>query len=285
MAGPDKRLNAYRPDLAELSLRGRIEAAHFVAGQPAQIAAPVASIRGQPSASAAQLTQALMGETLKVFDRKDGWAWVKLDHDGYVGYVEASLLRDDVVAPTHEVATPSTLIYPKPDLKTQPALIIPMLARLSLKAEDKHEDRDYVELATGGFVYKRHLRPLNSGMGDYVDVAERFLFAPYYWGGKTIHGLDCSGLLQVAVQSVGMIALRDSDMQEETLGTALAPSQHNRLQRGDLVFWDGHVGIMADETNLLHANGFHMMVALEPLAAATERIGKTGKPVTSIRRF
>ena len=275
----DKRLHLYRPDLADASLRGRIEAQRFVEGKSAQVISPLISLRRQPSETSMQLTQVLLGETLKVFDEKDGWAWVKLDRDGYVGHVAAAALSATVATMTHEVSTPSTLAYPKPDLKTQPATVVPMLSRLAAVGEEK----DFMKLARGDFVHKRHLRPIDTGMGDYVDVAERFLFAPYYWGGKTIHGLDCSGLVQVALQSVGWPCLRDSDMQEETLGTVLATGE--KLQRGDLVFWEGHVGIMADAESLLHANAFHMMVAIEPLKVAVERIATTGKPVTKVRRL
>jgi cell wall-associated NlpC family hydrolase len=275
----DKRLNAYRPELADISLRGRIDASRFAAGRPAQVASPLLSLRRQPAETSMQLTQVLLGETVQVFDEKDGWAWVKLDRDGYVGHVAAAALSATLTPMTHEVATPSTLAYPKPDLKTQPATVLPMLSRVAMAGEEK----DYAALALGRFVYKRHLRPVDTGMGDYVAVAERFLFAPYYWGGKTIHGLDCSGLVQVALHAVGQPCLRDSDMQEATLGDVLKPGE--KLRRGDLVFWEGHVGIMADSESLLHANGFHMMVALEPLALATERIGKTGKQVTTVRRL
>jgi cell wall-associated NlpC family hydrolase len=279
MAGPDKRLHLYRPDLADISLRGRIEAERFVAGTPAQVTSPLISLRRQPAETSMQLTQVLLGETLKVFDEKDGWSWVKLDRDGYVGHVASAALSTRIADMTHEVGAPSTLAYPKPDLKTQPATIMPMLSAVAANGEDK----DFLQLDNGRFVFKRHLRPINSGMGDFVSVAERFLFAPYYWGGKTVHGLDCSGLVQVALQSVGHPCLRDSDMQEHSLGSVLSPGEN--LRRGDLVFWDGHVGIMADGESLLHANGFHMMVAIEPLAHAVERMGKAGKPVTKVRRL
>jgi len=275
----DRRLHLYRPDLADVSLQGRIESKRFVEGRPAQVTAPLISLRRQPSETAMQLTQVLLGETLQVFDQSDGWAWVKLDRDGYVGHVAAAALSETVVPVTHEVSTPSTFAYPKPDLKTQPASIIPMLSRVTVVAEEN----GYVRLANGRFAHKRHLRPVDTGMGDYVDVAERFLFAPYHWGGKTIHGLDCSGLVQVALQSVGWPCPRDSDMQEEALGNTLAPGE--KLRRGDLVFWDGHVGIMVDSESLLHANGFHMLVAIEPLKVAVERIAATGKPVTKVRRL
>jgi cell wall-associated NlpC family hydrolase len=278
MSGPNKRLHAYRPDLAEFSLKGKVEAARFVEGETMQVVSATASIFRQPANTSMQLTQALFGEKLTVFDQQDGWAWVKLWHDGYVGYMPSSALSPTIHEPTHEVATLSTFLYPKADIKTQPAINIPMLSRVAVKNEEK----DFVELATGGYIFKRHLRPVNSGMGDYVSVAERFLFAPYYWGGKTIHGLDCSGLVQVALQSVGGVILRDSDMQEASLGQSISQKS---LRRGDLIFWDGHVGIMADHENLLHANGTHMMVALEPLKTASDRIAATGKAITSIKRL
>ncbi len=280
MASTDKRLNAWRPDLAESALKGRVEALRFTDGVVKQLRTPVASLRRQPEASSMQVTEVLMGERLRVLDQKDGWAWVKLEADGYVGYVDASALRAEVLEATHEVATLSTLVYPKADLKSQPAHMIPMLAELTVIAEEK----DYLLLATGGYVFAKHVRPLRSGIGDFVDVAERFLFAPYYWGGKTIRGLDCSGLVQVSFNAVGWPALRDSDMQEETLGSILPESQHSSLRRGDLVFWDGHVGIMADAENLLHASGHHMMVAIEPLKATVARSVAKGKPITKIRR-
>lgn len=280
MQSLDQRLHAFRSDLAEANLKGQVEAKRFTEGVVKQVRTPVLSLRKAPSPDASQLTEALMGENLRVLDEKEGWAWVKLEDDHYVGYVDAAGLRSEMLPPTHEVAVPSTLIYPKADLKSQPAHMIPMLARLTVIAQEK----DYLLLASGGYVFANHVRPFRSGKGDYVDVAERFLFSPYYWGGKTIRGLDCSGLVQVAFNASGKPSLRDSDMQEETLGTVLPESEHKKLRRGDLVFWDGHVGIMADSESLLHANGHHMMVAIEPLAQAVARIGATGKPVTRIRR-
>lgn len=278
MTHPDKRLNLYRPDLADVALRGRIEAGRFVEGRPMQVGLHVASVRRQPGATSMQLTQALPGETLRVFDEADGWAWVKLDRDGYVGHVEAARLVPLQAPATHEVATPSTLLYPKADLKTQPAQILPMLSRLAVAGGEK----DYMATAQG-FLFERHMRICGNGAGDFVSVAERFLFTPYYWGGKTVHGLDCSGLVQVALHAAGHACPRDSDMQEQGLGTLLGKQEP--LRRGDLVFWDGHVGIMADRETLLHANGFDMMVVLEPLANAVSRSEAKGKPVTSVKRL
>lgn len=278
MTNLDKRLHLHRPDLADAALRGRIDAARFVEGRPAQVAMQIASVRRMPDPASMQLTEALPGETLKVFDEKDGWSWVKLDRDGYVGHVETKRLVPRAATPSHEVSVPSTLLYPKADLKTQPATTLPMLSRLSAVSGDGQ----YAD-SGAGFVFAKHLRPADSGSGDFVSIAERFIFTPYYWGGKTVHGLDCSGLVQLALHATGRDCPRDSDMQEESLGTALAKTE--KLRRGDLVFWKGHVGIMADADMLLHANGFEMMVVCEPLADAIARSDAKGQPVTSVKRL
>jgi len=279
MSTLDKRLHVYRPDLAEAALQGRIEAQRFVEGRDMQVGLAVASLRRQPDAGSMQLTQALPGERLQVFDEKDGWSWVKLARDGYVGHVETGRLVPAGPQASHEVCVPSTFLYPKADLKTQPARTLPMLSQLAIDAAEK----DYAAAGGNGFVFGKHLRQIGTGSGDFVAVAERFLHTPYYWGGKTVHGLDCSGLVQVSLHAVGQACPRDSDMQEQGLGAALAKGE--ALRRGDLVFWDGHVGIMADREMLLHANGFDMLVVVEPLAAAVARSEQKGKPVTSMKRL
>ena len=92
--------------------------------------------------------------------------------------------------------------------------------------------------------------------------------------------------MQVSLNAAGLACPRDSDMQEARLGRALQISNDRAgLRRGDLVFWPGHVGIMADSEMLVHANTHHMMVAREPLAEATARIAAAGHEVTSIRRL
>jgi cell wall-associated NlpC family hydrolase len=160
---------------------------------------------------------------------------------------------------------------------------------LTLNAKVAVTDRDgsYARLATGGWVFAAHLSDLDGFEADYVAVAERLLHTPYLWGGKTSLGLDCSGLAQTALAAAGIRAPRDSDMQEQQLGStvAVAPGLGG-LRRGDLVFWKGHVGLMLDEARLLHATGHSMSVYVEPLAAAEERIRLTSYgPITAIKRL
>jgi cell wall-associated NlpC family hydrolase len=166
-------------------------------------------------------------------------------------------------------------VYSRPDIKAPVSAALPCGAEVAVVGEDGA----FARPDGGGYLPLAHLaaRP-----GDPVAQARRFLGVPYLWGGRSAEGIDCSGLVQLAHLAAGLDAPRDSDMQEAALG-ALLPSDAP-LQRGDLVFWRGHVGLMADATTLLHANAFHMAVAEEPLAAAVARIRDTGGGVITARR-
>jgi cell wall-associated NlpC family hydrolase len=274
----DRRLNAYRDDLAARSLEGNVTAPRYVEGVRRRVVTGLASVRRTPAPSSRQDTEALFGETLTVYDTRDGWAWVQLAKDGYVGYVTEAALGPAHAA-THKVTALRTFLYPEPDIKS------PTVAALSLGSElEVMEDAgSLLRLATGGFVVARHTAPIGQFAPDFVAIASRLAGVPYLWGGRSTKGLDCSGLVQLAMHASGLDCPRDSDMQAKALGAVLAKDEP--LRRGDLVFWPGHAGIMADEARMLHANGHHMETVIEPLAEAVARIAGTGTRVTSVRRL
>lgn len=277
----DPRRNAFRPDLADARLRGIVEAKRFVEGAPRVVIAPATPLRRRPASDAPLDSEALHGERVTLFEaRSDGWCWVQLNADQYVGYVEASALGEAGTAPTHRVCVPRTFVYPRADVKAPPLSWLPTGAQVAARAHDER----FVVLETGAFMIARHVAPLAATSGDFVAVAECFLHVPYLWGGKTGIGLDCSGLVQVALAAAGRPAPRDSDMQERELGVSI--NDDTALRRGDLVFWKGHVGVMRDADTLLHANGHHMQVASEPLAEARARIlARDGGDITAIKRL
>jgi cell wall-associated NlpC family hydrolase len=277
----DSRLHAFREDLADSRLAGRVTAARFAEGRLMQVAEPLLTLHKSPSSDAMQLTQALMGERLRVFDEQEGWAWVQLAADSYVGYVSANALTPALTEATHRVAVPATFLYPAANLKTQPAIPVTLNARLSVAGTEGK----FLKTADGLFVYADHVAPMEAFADDFVSVAERFRHVPYYWGGKSVQGLDCSGLVQLALEACGVACPRDSDMQEQGLGVALQINDLDGLRRGDLVFWNGHVGIMTDSETLLHANGHHMMVVAEPLREAVDRIARQYGQITSLKRL
>ena len=281
--GPDRRLNPYRDDLAAAHLRGEVSAAQFAEGSNRQVVAPVLPLLRRPEADAPMDTQLLFGEVFRVYEEKNGWAWGQATLDDYVGYVETKDLAPRPSMPTHTVAALRTFAYPKADLKTRPARPLPMNAKLRVTGARGN----FSEIDRGGWVFTAHLAPLGTHVRDYVTVAEEFLGVPYLWGGRASTGLDCSGLVQAALERAGISSLRDTDMQEATLGEALPePIDFTRLKRGDLVFWKGHVAIMVDAERMIHANAFHMMVAIERLDVAMSRIARSeAGHVTSIKRF
>ena len=279
MVALDPRINPFRPEIAADYLKGQVEAARFVEGVRHEIIEPVAALRRAPSHEAWLDTQALMGEGAVVYETTDeGWAWGQLETDGYVGWLSANALGQPGPAATHKVSVPRTLAFPGPDIKLTPATALPMGARLAIARQDER----FASTATGWHLPIAHLSPLKARQPDFVAVAEEFLHAPYLWGGKTSLGIDCSGLVQVALQAAGVACPRDSDMQELALGKL---SSLGELRRGDLVFWKGHVAIARDSETLLHANAYAMAVAIEPTAEAIARIKAAGSDITSVKRL
>jgi len=282
----DRRLHAWRDDLADARLKGRVKAAAFVEGRPHRIAVPFCDLRRTPSDDGGVDTQLLMGEAVRVFDRSGGWAWVQAAFDGYVGYLPESVLTPDdreEGEPPLRVVAPWAFLFSGPDIKRPVIGSLPMGARFRSAETVEHGGRRFFATGTGGpFVLATSVGEADAPATDYVSVAETMRGTPYLWGGRTPFGIDCSGIVQLAMMMAGMRAPRDSDMQEAGLGRPLAPDAP--LRRGDLVFWKGHVGIMRDGETLLHANAHSMDVASEPLAQAIERIATLYGQPTSRRR-
>jgi len=278
MSDFDRRTTPARADLAAAHLKGKVQAPRYAEGKTYHAIRGRAALRARPSDDAGLDTELLHGENFDVYDIANGWAWGQSKEDSYVGYVRADALAANALAPDHRVAAQMTPVFPAPDLKK------PVRDFLPLNAKVKIETREdvYVRIGADAYVFAGHLVPLNEIETDWVEVAMRFLRVPYVWGGKTAAGLDCSGLIQTAMQAAGIAAPRDTDMQERALGHAL---DSRNLQRGDLVFWKGHAGVMLDASRLLHANAFHMEVSIEPFAEAAARIEKVAGAVTSVKRI
>lgn len=277
----DPRLTPARDDVAAAQLEGQVKAARYVQGVAHQVRVGATALREAPTHSSRLETQLMRGELFTIYDSVGGWAWGQRARDGYVGYAETGAFSAEIVPVTHRVAVLRTLVFPAPDIKSSPPFFLSLNAKVAVESVDGR----FARLADGGFAIAAHLTPVDAVASDWVTAAELFLHTPYLWGGKDSLGLDCSGLVQTALETGGISAPRDSDMQEAALGRPLPRGDFSRLQRGDLVFWNGHVGIMLSETELLHASGFHMMVEIEPLADAVARITPTDGPVTSIRRL
>jgi len=275
----DPRVTPARPDLAARHLEGKIAATTYVDGQVSVVLDAAVPVRRVPSPDAMLETEALMGERVRVYETtEEGWSWGQLETDGHVGYFPANALSSAAATPTHKVAAVRTLMYPGPSIHLVPIAAPPLGATLSIVGEDER----FAATAAGAYVPVKHLAPLDRFEADFVAVAERFLDVPYLWGGKTNLGIDCSGLVQVALAACGIAAPRDSDLQEQALG---APLRGDDRQRGDLMFWRRHVAIVRDRHTLIHANAHAMAVAIEPIADVLARVRESHGDPTSIKRL
>ena len=279
----DPRLTPARPDLAAAQLRGQVAADAYVEGRALHVCVGTADLRHAPAPDAPLDTQALFGEEVMLYEDHEGFGWVQLARDGYVGYMSMAALAEGQIKPTHRVTVNRSFVYPGPDLKFSARDALPLGAAVCIHATKG----GFAQIDDAAFVFSGHLLPSGESQKDFVAVAERLLHAPYLWGGKTSLGIDCSGLVQISLDAAGIDAPRDTDLQEQALGLPIAvDTDLAGLQRGDLVFWRGHAGIMRDETTLLHANAHHMLVASEPLRIARDRIlAKTSQPIRAIKRL
>ncbi len=290
---PDPRLTPYRPDLAARHLEGTVKAGRYADGVPHRVIAPVAPLRAAPEATAGLSTELLFGEDFTVYERRNGWAWGQAAFDGYVGYTPESALGAPGPEPSHAVSVLSAPVLPSPDLKQSPAFALPLNARVVVHAEDgmfmgiggiggiggiKSENG-------GGWIASADLAPVGGHEPDYTATAALFMGVPYLWGGRTALGLDCSALVQMALQRAGVRAPRDSDLQAASLGSPVADDA-GALKRGDLVFCPGHVGIMEDAETLLHANARDMAVSRHALDEFVTYIKEQeGAVITGVRRL
>ncbi len=278
----DPRLTPARPDLAAKYLEGKVEAARFVIGEEFEIADALAPLREAPFSEAMLLTQALMGERVTIYDRNgEGFAWGQLNSDGYVGWLPDRALGKPVATPTHKVTAIRTFAFPGPSIKLPPVDTLVMGATVTVI----REDGTFAITRDGWYLPLPHVGTIDRHADDFVAVAEQFAGTPYLWGGKSSLGIDCSGLVQVSLNAAGTGCPRDSDMQQDSLGRTLGASEIKKLQRGDLIFWKGHVAIVRSADTIVHANAHHMATTIENTSNAIARIRASGSEILAIKRL
>ncbi|MBU1377709.1 MAG: C40 family peptidase [Alphaproteobacteria bacterium] len=273
----DPRITPWRDGIAARSLEGVLEAEVYLDPKAMSCMAPAAAIRSAPDANAEQMDQILFGERFEVLEEEGGWLFGQAARDGYVGFVEAAALQPAGPMPTHRVAALRTYAFAEASIKSR---ALGPYSINSLVTVETVEGK-LAKVTGAGWMTAAHLTPIGQFEEDWAAVAERFVGAPYLWGGRESLGLDCSGLTQQALFACGRACPRDTD-QQQALGLEIAAADFGR---GDLVFWKGHVALGLGDGRIVHANGHHMATVTEPLSAAIARIDANGSgQPTSYRR-
>lgn len=284
----DPRVTAHRGDLADIKLAGKMFAPHYAEALPMRCSAPKAMLRKQAGKNYEAVSELLHGEEFQMLDVAGDWAWGFCEADGYVGYVPFHALQHirKTPVPTHLVSARAALIFSQPDIKAGVMKRLPMGAHIA--CGEASECGKF--MSTGkGFVHVQHVQKIGAkivfdGGNSPIDLAEQLIGAPYLWGGRSGDGLDCSGLVQTVLTIAGIECPRDADQQMAALGKDIADGE--ALQRGDLVFFPDHVGIMVDQDKIIHANAYWMRVAIDPLAKVIARFGdESEQPVLARKRL
>ncbi|MEQ8369283.1 MAG: NlpC/P60 family protein [Alphaproteobacteria bacterium] len=278
---PDPRLHPWRPDLAADFLRGMVSAGRYVSGEARQSVRGISAIRRRPARDSERMTTLLYGQGFTVYDARDGWAWGQSAHDGYCGYVQESGLTRHLTEATHVVDALSAPVLPAASVRSAP---VSDILYLGTPVTIVAEEGDFAGLAAGGWVFRRHLATVGAWRGDWVATAESFIGAPYLWGGMTVRGFDCSGLVAAALNRAGRVVPRDSDMQMAALGEPLADlPAPDALRRGDLLFWTGHVAVATGPDRVVHATV--PSVIGESATGLIDRLAGQGLPLLAVRRL
>lgn len=240
-----------------------------------QVISPVADVHGVPDAGALRgkfETQLVFGEVFIVQEQKNGWCRGVCAHDGYPGYLESRHLMKPEASPTHVVTTGRSHLYIDATIKSPSAGALSFGSLMTVIAARQ----GFAQINTGAWIYERHISEIGLPDKNHAATARKFLETPYYWGGRSGFGIDCSGLVQVCLARAGIAVPRDTEMQQNAIGGVA-----DTPKSGDIVFFPGHVGIMADGGDIIHANAFHMKVTVEPLNVVAER----SKGISAIRRL
>ncbi|WP_198024113.1 C40 family peptidase [Sphingorhabdus lutea] len=287
LSGPspktDKRITPIRGDLADISLAGKLFAPHYAVPQLRICVTSATMVRAAPDHLAQGASSLSYGEEFAVLDISGDWAWGYCKHDDYLGYVPTAhlaIITEEMPKPTHIVTSVSSMIYTQPKGSATSIVQLPMGAKICITGD---EEDGFLPCAQG-YMPASHLSLISDMDVDPVALARRLINVPYCWGGRSGFAIDCSGLVQLCFGMNGKNLPRDSDMQEAFVGRQL--DDRNQLRVGDLVFFNGHVGIMADKDNIIHANSYHMNVTIEPLSIVAQRFAsEDGPAITSMKRI
>ncbi len=220
-------------------------------------------------------SQILYGEKFKILSKNKSWIKIKSGFDNYTGYIQDKNYSKEFRA-NYKVSSLKANIYKKPNLKTN--IFLSLGSKLSVK-EIKN---NYARIDKNKWVRKKDIKNINYKEKNFIKIFKKFLNIKYIWGGKSYRGIDCSALLQIFYYYNNKFFPRDTKDQIKYLKGNLKIN----YQKGNIIFWKGHVAMCINSKELIHAYGPEKKVLIMPILKTIKRIENTAKlKVTKIAKI
>ena len=242
---------------------------------------PVSNIYNKPNIKSEISTQILYGEKFKILNKKKGWVKIQTDFDNYIGYIKSQEFKKQF-KPQRKIYKPKSIIFVKKKNKFYPSRnFLYFASGISILNKDKN----YIEFEKNKWIKKKDTKKIDHYEKNYLRIIKFFLNSKYLWGGRTLNGIDCSALIQIYFYYNRIFFPRDSKDQIKYCKM----KKKKKTNKGDIIFWKGHVGICTNKKDFLHAYGPRKKVLIMNTLKTIELIGKNAnlkvKKITNISKY
>ncbi len=246
-----------------------------------QVIVPLCDLKNKPNPNAALETQILYGERVKVIKHFKEWSYCKSLEDNYEGWLVTKNL-DKCTNLNYKVLKPISHLYSEPNIKSKIISFLYFNSKINVLSKTKNWCSILYDKKET-FIFRKHIVDINKTYKDWVRLLVMFENTPYLWGGKSVNGIDCSGLVQLSLNFCGIQFPRNAN---EQCNENMYPNiKIDKIKKGCLIFWDGHVGVGLNQKDIIHSNAFHLSVKIENFKKASDRIKKNYGPIKLIKNY
>ena len=241
----------------------------------------VSNIYTKPNTNSEVSTQILYGEKFQILNEKKGWLKIKTYFDNYIGYIKKQKFRKRFKPQLKIFKSKSRIFLKKKDKFSPSKYFLYFASGVSVLNKNK----SYIEFEKNRWIKKTDTKSINHYEKNFTKIIRLFLNSKYLWGGKTSDGIDCSALIQIYFYYNRIFFPRDSKDQIKYCKI----KKNKKFDKGDIIFWKGHVGICLNRYKFIHAYGPRKKVLIMPTNTTIDLIKKTAnlkvKKISNITKY